>query len=368
MILYYVLFGFVAFGALSSIGFKEPRMITSAKAVVICALFWLLSFSRWRNGTDWAPYIYVYKSLAQNGTWRDVFAAPMGMEPGYTLLNLILGWADSYHFFLMVAGLLIIGLKLYRILDLSSCATLSCLIYLSVFIGDIFFVRQAIAISICFFAIVYLIDRRPKHFIASVLLASMFHYSALVFLVALPLCKGKPRSALKDFIVLASATVLSTLFLGRLIHMSVGIFVVVGYLADRLQYLTQNDTVGHLSSTGRDAMRLFAGICVYFFFLYRRRYVHPDQQRLYSILLDMDFIATLIICTFSMNAVAILRFAWYFSISELLLFPLAVLSFRGLQRQVVALGVVLLSFVRFWILLRPYYHLYVPYNFFGLKI
>lgn len=368
MILYYALFVLVAFGALSSIGFKEPRLITSAKAVVICTLFWFLSFSRWQNGTDWAPYIYVYKSLAQNGTLHDVFAAPMGMEPGYILLNLLLGWAHSYHVFLMVAGLIIIGLKLYRILDLSSCATLSCLIYLSVFLGDIFFVRQAIAISICFFAIVYLIDRRPKKFIAMVLLASMFHYSAIIFLIALPLCKGKPRSALRDFVVLALAAVLSVFFLDRLIHMSAGIFLAVGYFADRLQYVTHNQAVGHLSSTGRDALRLLASVAVYFFFLYRRRYVHPDQQRLYSILLDMNFIATLIICTFSMNAVAILRFAWYFSISELLLFPLAVLSFRGLRRQVVAVGVVLLSFVRFWILLKPYHNLYVPYNFFGLKI
>jgi hypothetical protein len=368
MTMYSLLFAVVGLLALTSIGFEEPKVISNAKAIIIAAVFWILSFARWENGTDWVPYNFVYESLALHGTLHDALTGYMGMEPGYLLANLALGWAHSYHFFLLMIGLSVIGLKILRIVDLSPCATYSCLIYLAAMLGDIFFVRQAIAISICFFSLKYLLKQQRKAFALCVLFAATFHYSALIFLLALAFAKDKRRSLRTDATVFTCCIVVSIVLFDRLLQSTGSLLLPIQYLTDRLAYITDNQTVSALSSTSRNVIRMLEKILVYFFFVSRYPYVDATYRRTYSILLNLYYVSVVIICCFSLNVVQILRFAFYFSIPEIILFPIAILSFSGLRRQIVAGAGVGYAFLRFWMLLQPYYDLYVPFNFFGQKL
>lgn len=368
MLLYLAIFATVSLLALSGVLMNKPRAVTVVEGLAIAVLFWTLSFSRWENGTDWEPYSYVYSSMALHGTIRDAFSGFMAMEPGYLMTNLALAWANSYHLFLCVIGLVVIGLKTIRIIDLSVCVTYSFLIYLASLLGDIFFVRQSIAISICFFSLKYLLDRKPWRFVFCVLLAATFHVSAIIFLIALLAGKETPRSPLRDALVLASCGLLSIFFLNRLVELSANIFLPFQYVANRLAYITNNQSVSELSSASRNVLRMMEKIAVYFFFLWRYQYIEDKYRRTYLVLLNLYFVSTLMTCCLSIGAVQVLRFAFYFSTSEILLFPLAIISFRGLNRQLCAVAVACYSLLRFLLLLQPYYDLYIPYKFFELKI
>jgi hypothetical protein len=368
MLLYLTIFAIVALLALSAVMMNKPRALTVVEGLAIAALFWILSFSRWENGTDWEPYLYVYSSMALHGTIRDAFSGFMSMEPGYLMTNLALGWANSYHLFLCVIGLIVIGLKAVRIVDLSPCATYSFLIYLASLLGDIFFVRQSIAISICFFSLGFLIRRQHKVFILFVLIAATFHYSALLFLMAIFFAKERRRTPLSAALVFAISITISLLLFNRLASTAGYIFAPLQYLSDRLGYLTDNETIGALSSTSRNAVRLIEKILVYFFFAYRLPFVDTRYRRNYTVLLNLYYVSVLMTCLFSLEAIAMLRFSLYFSATEIILFPIAILSYSGIRRQAIAMLWTGYAFLRFWVLLQPYYDLYVPYRFFSQRL
>lgn len=368
MFFYLVIFGIVSLAALTSVAFNERKEIVVAKSVLLCAMFWVLSFARWRNGTDWGTYIYTYRSLALHGTLHDAFSGYMAMEPGYLLLNLALGFVGSYHVFLMCVGAVVVGLKLYRIIDLSNCAAISCLVYLCTMFGDIFFVRQAIAISICFFAYKYLIDNKPKKFIFLVLVASTFHYSAIVALVGLFSTRDKPRSVARDATLILLAAVGSKILIGFLSRFIAAEFSLIPYLSARARYITDNSDVSALSSTARDVARIANIALVYLFFSLRSKYITLSSKRIYAVMLNLFFVGTLIVCCFSLVSVQMVRFAMYFTTAEIILLPMAIYTYRGAKRFVALLVFVGYLFLQYIIFMQPYYNAYVPYHLWGVAI
>lgn len=367
MSLYLIIFGVVAISALTSVAFNERREIVAAKATLICAMFWVLSFARWKNGTDWDSYIYVYRTLEMHGTLHDAFSGYMAMEPGYLLLNLMLGFLNSYHAFLMCIGFIIVALKLYRIIDLSTCATISCLVYLCTMLGDIFFVRQSIAISICFFAYKYLIEKKPGKYIACVLLATTFHYSAMVALLGLFAAKQKPRSSTRDLIVLILAAAASAVAMNFLFKYAASYFSAIPYLAAREIYIENNKSVGALSSTSRNLARIANILIVYMFFTQRASYIKDAAKATYTVMLNLFFGASLIVCFFSMVSVEAVRFSMYFTTAGLILFPMAIFTYKGSKRLIALAIVAAYLFLQYIVFMQPYYHYYVPYHFWGVN-
>ncbi len=159
--------------------FPECRSINYV--LFIISTFILVLFAGFRGNIepDYMNYASIYK--------ESIVSTPVdtGVEPGYFYFNKVLhylGFGFQWVIFLMAA--ISIGIKAYFFKKYSPNFIFSLLLfYCSVyFLYDFIVIRQALALSLFFVAIPYLLERRFIKYFAIILCASTIHISALVLL------------------------------------------------------------------------------------------------------------------------------------------------------------------------------------------
>lgn len=118
------------------------------------------------------------------------FTSYLNYEYGYKLLNALVGWIwENEQFFLAVCAALSVMPVAQVILKKSDAPLYSCLIYFALPVYELLFsgLRQGISIGLCFLAVLSIQDHRPVRFALTVLFASLFHSSSLVFLLSYPI-------------------------------------------------------------------------------------------------------------------------------------------------------------------------------------
>lgn len=158
-------------------------------SLITCTLLVLLALTRELDfGTDLIGYNNSFLRLS-NMSWKEtfeVFNFQTVNEPVFYFLTKIIGDL-GINFSIYLAIILGISLSLTHtvIKKYSSLVGLSYLIYIS--LGYYFFnlngIRQSLAIGIVLYSLHFLISKKPWKFIFVILTASLFHVSALVFLV-----------------------------------------------------------------------------------------------------------------------------------------------------------------------------------------
>lgn len=184
MILYSMLFSIIL-----SITFLELTNIKRIYIVWMLVIFSMilifLSGIRWETGTDWNMYIEFFK---KNNTLNDYIIASsevQGIELGYGIINLIIkSFFDEYNIFLILVGGFIISVKLKWILKYSLFPACAVFINFSTYLGDIFFIRQIIALCITLIAFNFIVKKEKYKFLFFVLLSATIHISALAFIPA----------------------------------------------------------------------------------------------------------------------------------------------------------------------------------------
>ncbi len=164
-------------------------------------------------GTDYG-YLGMFK-IIRNMTWSKVFTTPvLNYEKGYVVFNKIIGtfFSDS-QVLLAIIGFICITSISYLIYKNSRYPLLSFIIYLGlpVFLLNFSGLRQAIAISITILAFTLIQKKKLIQFIFIVILASLFHFTAIIFLVAYPVYHIKSN----DKIEFLSIITLPIIFLLR---------------------------------------------------------------------------------------------------------------------------------------------------------
>lgn len=168
-----------------------------------CFLIWLTILalrhpsmgSDLHYGKDFG-YIGSFHKLAAF-SWPSVLRITQfyNYEKGYILLNkLIATFFENTQFFLFIIALICLAPVFFVIFKRSNNVLLSVIIYLGLppFVFLYSGLRQSIAIGICFLSIFVIEKRKPFQFFLIILLASFFHSSAWVFLVAYPLFHIRP--------------------------------------------------------------------------------------------------------------------------------------------------------------------------------
>lgn len=174
-------------------GVNKGRMYI---AVVTSAVVLLLGLRHPSMGVDLAygqyyGYLASFQSIAKM-SWKKVLSLTsyLNYERGYVLFNKVVGLISrEEQFFLFVcavASIVPIGLTIGKYSK--NCRT-SFLIYfgLSIFMVNFSALRQAIAVAITFWGFGYIKEKRLKGYILLVLVASLFHTSALISILAYPL-------------------------------------------------------------------------------------------------------------------------------------------------------------------------------------
>jgi len=150
-------------------------------------------------------FLYVFKD---NYIFHDIWSYLIGFEYSKTIewgqlyrissnatyLNYELGWRyyvkalssiySNEMFFIFVCGFIILMSHFKLIKKYSSAPWLSIFLFIALpFYNSLLLIRQYIAVAICLFAIPYIIDKKLVKFIVTVLIATMFHYTSVVFLL-----------------------------------------------------------------------------------------------------------------------------------------------------------------------------------------
>ena len=109
------------------------------------------------------------------------------VEWGWFFLNKILHmiFNDNSFVLIILMAVLTLGIYMLDIYKYSRCLWLSVFIlFCTNYYPSLFILRQHLAIPICFFSIQYILNRSFKKFITCVLIAMLFHYSAVIWILA----------------------------------------------------------------------------------------------------------------------------------------------------------------------------------------
>lgn len=188
-------------------------------------------------GNDTPMYIRYFNQL--NGL-EDLSSYSNRFEPCYRLFNCIIAQLNfDGHGLLFISALitLILMYKLFYKKSKYPWYSILMFMFLMFYYNSMCLMRQYIAVSITCIAIIYLSERKRILFILLVILAGLFHTSALVTLVLLPLMII-PFSSKKRVWYVLGATIVALGF-GQLINIFIQIMPrYAGYLSG--DYYLQN--------------------------------------------------------------------------------------------------------------------------------
>ncbi len=177
---YFFLFGFIGFLALISV-FLRARILNHILWKVV--FLWLIFMIGWRHevGPDWNAY-YDYVERASG---EDFFQFFFQQEPAYQLLNWLAANVGGgiYTVNFISACIFIFGLLAFcRNQPLPWLALLVSIPYLIIVVG-MGYTRQAVAIGLEMLAITQLLRGKTPHFLLWIIVAAMFHRSAIILSV-----------------------------------------------------------------------------------------------------------------------------------------------------------------------------------------
>ncbi len=131
-----------------------------------------------QTGSDWNYYLDFYNSLGG-------FEVENNFEIGYYLFSKTFSlWGLDYKIYLFLCTLIYLVIFFYVFFKNKYSSLLVVLFYSSNLLALMGQARQVLAVALCVLAGQFLLNGKKKYFIAMVLFASIFHKSALIFLLA----------------------------------------------------------------------------------------------------------------------------------------------------------------------------------------
>ncbi len=321
-------------------------------------------------GNDTPTYMSLYKRLLTT-TNMERFLNEIRYEKWFVYLCYALGKISQDAQLLFITTGAFVAFSFGRfIYKYSEIPWLSVLMFITLQFFDLSLsgTRQILAISILIFAYDFLIDKKFWKFLLTVLLASMFHNSVILFLLLYPLSKPKKDTRYYS-IVVAIALVAFAGFDYILRAISV---IFPGYI----HYLTQ-ESKGY-SSTPTLATGLMLGLWLIIFFVSKhygskRKVVYTKEIQAIS---KKDYINSvhetavwlgIVMLFLSLNGTILNRFKFIFAFPILVYYPNALHQIENKDTKMIFMIASSLVFVLYiWIIytFRPEWQSSFPYTFF----
>ncbi|MCD7789963.1 MAG: EpsG family protein [Bacteroides thetaiotaomicron] len=293
-------------------------------------------------GTDNTVYSYAFSKIASMAS--PVQAISEGQfEPLYNLLCYIVSrFSTDYHWMCFASEFItmffiVMALKHYRN---EIPIYVSLLVYLFCqYCNFLNLVRQGIAISICLFALRYAFERKPIPYICLIIVAALFHNSALIalFIYVIFRIVDKDYSFLKQGVLLLVCIVAiqgTTFIVNNLIS--------IGILPDKYtEYIGTGVTFSLFHTVVRLPVLLTATL------FYRPLVDQVPKYRYLYILLWIEIIVVQLSSVFD----PAYRMSLYFNIATFLIIPTFPLAVVEGQEQFVRIGTYLYVFC-YWVFLQ----------------
>ena len=272
-------------------------------------LAFLTMFHGVEVGNDTAMYIDRFQSIARTG---DLFAyiKSTTMEPGYLVFNYVLSrFTNNPQILFIASGLLVyssLGLFLYR-----NCAApglaVFCVTTMQFFDMFLSGVRQALALAILLFAYSYIAKRKPVPFFLLVVLAALFHYTALLFAIAYPaavfsLNREGRHQALRVLLVIVCIVAVYVWF-DTLLSVALALFPKYSYY------------IGSAAFAGEPNLAIILRTIVYLLMFLIPRWLLANEHRAREVDEGVARLSAcnIILAAVSMNASVLGRLCMYFS-------------------------------------------------------
>lgn len=197
-------------------------------------LFFLLTALRYDTGNDYQGYYtsldyicsYLFNGTGGFRTIWDNYLLISGNEPMYLILAYVFHWLPYPALFVIGAYTAISVFFFYKAFDEYKVHSIAFILFFAS--GFLFWywdlIRQSVAIAIFFYSLKYIRDGSLWRYVALILFAMLFHYSAIFLLLFYPLRYVKLNKWIYVGVIMASVVVV---FAGYSFD---NIFDVIGYL------------------------------------------------------------------------------------------------------------------------------------------
>lgn len=168
----------------------------------------LLALRHPRMGADLgygSPFGYL-------GSFRTIAGIPffdviriksfLNYERGYIVFNKMISYISEDPQFLLICCAIVSTIPIAHLISKYSCDyRFSIIVYLGLpaFLLNFSGLRQSIAIGLCCFSVPFLVDKKALKFMLCIAFASLFHYTAFLFILAYPMYHLKTKQSTRIY-------------------------------------------------------------------------------------------------------------------------------------------------------------------------
>lgn len=320
----YIAFYVLLFAILLSISFFDEEKDWRVKVIyagIGLILFCLAAFKPTGIDNDSLAYIAAYHGHGQSGLDESI-------EPSYNAIcDMIRYTIDVPEAVFFVYALLAMPLKLFIITRFTPLWFLTLLVFMShgFLLHDMTQIRVNVAIALYFVGLYQLCQGKRMAYLLLVLLASVFHVSALILLPFVFLTDKPLNIYWKVLLALVPIGGYAFYFL----HLDVVIISFIPYIQDKIELYEKMRDTGQLGSVEANVFdKVFlAKLAIYYFLLWKYDII-KDKIRGCSLLMKVMSLSYATFCALSFLPVLCGRVSELYGAVEIFLFPLVAYTIR----------------------------------------
>ncbi len=332
---------------------------TNRTGLFFCMLIlcFLASFRSYIVGNDTESYIHVFHQC------EDYLLLGSRFEIGYVYLNVFLKRLCSNPQIVFVVSSIFIYFSFTRFIwKYSRMPWLSMLVFFMLVFGStVNIMRQCIAVAVLLYGVDFIIQRKLIPFVLSVVIAFLFHYTAVFFVFAwfLPNIKLNGRT----LFVFASLTLFCYTLFSSLLSYAFSYFSMYEYYSDSMYFEGEARTATMIQIAMSFSISLLGYVSYYYYTDDEWKKAKKDGQ-IVKLLILIQFVATVIyVLCLKLNLLD--RVAFYYSVFSFVSLANAISLYPIYVRKRLAFGVVLflLTYSCIIIVERPNWNRVFPYEF-----
>ena len=337
-------------GALSSdkVSGQSAAKISSLALGLFAFLLVLVVGFRHEVGADWFNYFRPLVTALEQ-TWFEGMMS--GGDPAYGLLTWIAAnFGGGLYLVNLVCGLVFVaGLVVFARNSPQPWLTMCVAVPYLVIVVAMGYTRQGVAIGLAMVGLVALNQGRLYKFAGWLLLAALFHKSALILL---PLAVFSGR---KNWAALLGVLLLGSLMFALLLAEHVNTLI-AGYITDEY------------ASSGAGIRVAMNALPASFFLIFRDRFGLTPAQKSFWVWMSLGALAFIVLLAVSPSSTAVDRVALYWIPLQLFVWsrlPQAMGQRAGTQRQWLAVVLAYAFAVQFvWLFYADHSYAWLPYQFY----
>ena len=278
---------------------------------------------------DLPNYIAAFNLFADNSITESLLVGYVGvkMEVGWIVLCKLLSLIyDNYIILLIFTSFVIVGSYIVSIYKFSRIVWLSIFIYLcTMFDQSLYVLRQHLAMAICLFAVPFVQRKELYKFLVVVLIATLIHTTALLFVIVYPFANMKYT---KNFII-------------KLILISIVISLFSTSIFDILFSNTWYNSYGE--KEGSNYTSFFIALCTFIFYIYSIKGNIKNVKGIEKTFFAMCILGVVISFT-GVGYSPTNRLVKYFTLSSIFLIPIALSKINKCEKKYALISLIMLFY------------------------